>query len=337
MENLFCNCIAWKKGLDPVGYARPITKLLALEVDLPWRPNTIENLPPSFNQIIQHARKQKGAILRTMGLSNLFLIAPDKNKIENKVRKAIVWKRPSSHFAHFLRHEYLLPDHLMADFGWAVTFHPEKLPEFDQYLIHQEKNARDFLVCTHGSRDAVCGKFGYPLYETLESIAKENNDIQVWRVSHIGGHVFAPTMLELPSGIFWGNLYDDTVNKVAMRSGATLPLRMHYRGWSGTQQGFAQAAEREMFMMKGWGWLDTQRKVTITKQDTATTPRWAEVNINYYEPTGQQRQFTARVETIYHLETIDSTGSLHAHPYPQYKVTNLQNSFCQTYEDHYAI
>lgn len=57
-----------------------------------------------------------------------------------------------------------------------------------------------FLVCTNGTRDKCCAKFGVPLYTALSGMEGEN----VWQSSHIGGHRYAPTVLFLPHSVVYG-------------------------------------------------------------------------------------------------------------------------------------
>lgn len=59
-----------------------------------------------------------------------------------------------------------------------------------------------FLVCTHGSRDICCGSLGPRLAQALRAAGHQ----EVWEVSHIGGHRFAPTLWHLPSWRFYGRL-----------------------------------------------------------------------------------------------------------------------------------
>ena len=67
-------------------------------------------------------------------------------------------------------------------------------PGRDVGLHEVEAGARDILVCTHGARDACCGKFGYGFYVEMRGLAAVRGDgVRVWRTSHLGGHRFAPT------------------------------------------------------------------------------------------------------------------------------------------------
>ena len=58
------------------------------------------------------------------------------------------------------------------------------------------------LVCTNGSRDRCCAKYGLPLFRKLKELRPEG----VWRCSHLGGHRFAATMVWLPHGVYYGRV-----------------------------------------------------------------------------------------------------------------------------------
>lgn len=59
-----------------------------------------------------------------------------------------------------------------------------------------------FLVCTHGKHDACCAERGRPLCAALHDVAPDDT----WEVSHIGGDRFAPNVLVLPQGLYYGRL-----------------------------------------------------------------------------------------------------------------------------------
>ena len=58
------------------------------------------------------------------------------------------------------------------------------------------------LVCTNGKRDRCCAREGPALYQALANIAGD----KAWQCTHLGGHRFAPTVVTLPDGAFYGRL-----------------------------------------------------------------------------------------------------------------------------------
>ncbi len=59
-----------------------------------------------------------------------------------------------------------------------------------------------FAVCTHGRHDACCAERGRPLAAALAAA----DPARTWEVSHIGGDRFAPNLLVLPGGWYYGRL-----------------------------------------------------------------------------------------------------------------------------------
>ena len=58
------------------------------------------------------------------------------------------------------------------------------------------------LVCAHGVHDTCCAIRGRPVAAALT----EHFPGQVWECSHVGGDRFAPNVLLLPDGFYYGNL-----------------------------------------------------------------------------------------------------------------------------------
>jgi hypothetical protein len=73
------------------------------------------------------------------------------------------------------------------------------------------------LVCAHGIHDVCCAVRGRPVAAAL---AAEWPDV-TWECSHVGGDRFAPNLLVLPDGTYYGNL--DPVTAVQA-------VRDHYAG-----------------------------------------------------------------------------------------------------------
>lgn len=58
------------------------------------------------------------------------------------------------------------------------------------------------LVCTNGRRDVCCAKLGTPVAQALA----EQDGLEVWHTTHLGGHRFAATLVQLPEGICYGRI-----------------------------------------------------------------------------------------------------------------------------------
>jgi hypothetical protein len=95
-----------------------------------------------------------------------------------------------------------------------------------------------FLVCTHGRRDACCGRYGGALARALA-----DRGYPVWESSHVGGHRFAANLVILPHGLYYGPVGVDEATAAidAYRGGMVLASR--YRG----QAGLAAAEQAEQY------------------------------------------------------------------------------------------
>lgn len=85
-----------------------------------------------------------------------------------------------------------------------------------------------FLVCTHGTHDRCCAKFGLPIYRELARAAPGAS----WQCSHVGGDRFAPNVLCFPHGIYYGHVRADEVPTIVSEYRARRVYLDKYRGRS---------------------------------------------------------------------------------------------------------
>jgi hypothetical protein len=103
---------------------------------------------------------------------------------------------------------------------------------------HGAREPALYLVCTHGTHDKCCAKFGLPVHAAL---AARHPD-RVWEASHLGGHRFAANVICFPAGVCYGRVTtDDALRLIEMDARGELELS-HYRGRFGLPQP-VQAAE----------------------------------------------------------------------------------------------
>ncbi len=202
----------------------------------------------------------------------LLVVAPDPTYSCAGFRRVMFYRRPAGLFSHFDKAEYLVP---VDEMGAALYEARAELPRFEPYRVPECDPMRDILVCTHGTVDTACAKFGYPFYKHMRG-TYSNERLRVWRVTHLGGHVFAPTLMDMPSGHFWAYVGAEQAAQIVRRDGDPGTLRDYYRGWAGLSDGFLQAAECELWQQQGWTWFDYPKTGEILAQ---ANDKWAEVRI----------------------------------------------------------
>ena len=156
-----------------------------------------------------------------------------------------------------------------------TTFHPSDLldvlkgildgkKEEDSIGVAQEEQVRELWVCTQGSHDVCCGSEGTAL--SLEA-NKNLHGVKVRRVSHLGGHRFAPTAVTFPDGRMWSHVSMENLHEVFDETSIEENLLKKCRGWSGSETGPEQIAEREGLSLYGWNWDKYQRKIAVISEE----------------------------------------------------------------------
>jgi hypothetical protein len=172
---------------------------------------------------------------------------------------------------------------------------------------------------------------------------------RVWRCSHFGGHQFAPTLIDLPTGQYWGHLESTVLDPLIYRQGDVRQLRSFYRGWAGLGK-FEQMLDRELWMQEGWQWLTYPRKGQVIDQDQGHLQRiqpilnaipvprlkmwldrhkkpfqWAKVQLQSLSPDHPNPiGYEATIEaTDPVMSALQSQPNLQLKSVPQYRITQL--------------
>lgn len=323
----YCNIQAKECGLDPAGSAGHFDAAVLVETSLPWKRNLYEKagaLPQESVDLLALWR-QRYEETGVYGHRPL-IIAPDKEYSRPGQRRVLYYHRDPGPIARYQKIEYLAPEAEAGPLVWALFENRNALPTFEQYRVSEADDVRDILVCTHGTIDVACARFGYPLYQHLRN-EYAGELLRVWRVSHFGGHVFAPTLMEMPSGHYWAYVGEEQADQIITGDGDVADLRGHYRGWAGIPHGFAQAAERELWQREGWAWFDYAKACTeVARDPDEENPRWAELCIDFTRPDGVRGSYEVRVEVEGTVETRPSSDDEKTYHYPQYTVTRLEQT-----------
>lgn len=262
----FCSMVSKANGEDPIGTATTCDHWLILEVATPWSRNLFKEHPriQPLVSLLKALVLQHGVKLMVM------LIAPDAEYSRPGFSRVLYYRRPARLFSQFEKQEFVIPEAEATPLATALLKHlmqqPNNLSRFEQYQ-QQTSHIREILVCTHAQVDLACGRFGTPLYRRLrkEYAPASQGQLRVWQTSHIGGHQFAPTLVDLPGGHFWGHLEPEALPGLVWHSGSVTDLRQFYRGWAGSSK-FEQIAEREIWMQEGWDWFNYRKASQVVKK-----------------------------------------------------------------------
>lgn len=166
-----------------------------------------------------------------------------------------------------------------------------------------------------------------PKPTTLNPQPIHPSPLRIWRCSHFGGHRFAPTLIDLPIGHYWGHLEPELLDTLINRQGSPESLYRCYRGWAGLEQ-WVQICDREIWLQVGWRWFDAHKAGRVLQQDPAEEPTWADVQIEYEWPdTHETGTYTARVEVSGEVETAyKSAPEVEIKLMKQYRVREMSRS-----------
>ncbi len=240
--------------LDPVGSAVYFDTAVVVETPLPWPKPVFEHRQLSLAPGLVDRALERGRRVRV-------LAAVPADDATPEHRRVVVHRRPPGDWIEaFDRREYLVPEHELAEALAALVVEPDPGPRWTV----ASSVRRDVLLCTQGSHDMCCGRYGMRLHD---EIADRWDGVRVTRVSHTGGHRFAPTGIVFPEGRYWGYLDVDRCDAIVDHSAPVSAVAPSLRGSCGADSGFAQAAERAVFAEMGWDWDRRARRITVTEGD----------------------------------------------------------------------
>ncbi|MEL6138262.1 MAG: sucrase ferredoxin [Cyanobacteria bacterium J06626_23] len=338
----YCSVVSKANGEDPIGTAVTADQWLFIEVPLPWAKNPWAGQPAKLLRVFEYI-EQKPRLWKTL---RIVAIASDKTESKPGHSHVFFYQKLRTPTAAYRPQHYQIPTAQLAPLIEALTLQPDKLAQFQPY---QRPDTRCLFVCTHTRYDLACGRFGTPLYRTLRQRYARPGQLSVWQTAHFGGHNFAPTLIDFPTGQFWGHLEPEILDTLVHRRGDVTQLRPFYRGWSGLSR-WVQIAEREVWMQQGWRWLSFPKTARILRRDPGKLHHrllrwvvswiptiraqillkkleqkltWAEVEI-CWQDGDQPQHYRARVETNHTVTTqLKSGEKVQPSLVPQYRVKSL--------------
>ena len=267
-----CTDFSHQIRLDPGGTAFAVDEIIVADVPLPWpKPLFALDGMAGVPGWVDRAR-ENGRTVRVLGA-----VPVDGDG------RVVVHRRTRSGDARLGRVEHRVDPSLIPDLLRSLLV--DGLDSVPQTEVEVGAPASEVLICTQGSHDLCCGSIGTRFALEIQSARP---DVSVRRVSHTGGHRFAPTGLTLPDGRMWGLLTIDQMLGVLDRSMRPASVADRCRGWTGAAMGPAQVAERAVFaLVDDWEFDDGPRQVEVTAESeeesrvlVGGSDRWWEVEVS---------------------------------------------------------
>jgi len=242
-ESVRCTDFAMGIDLDPGGTALAPQVVILVEVDEPW-PKPVGK-HDAMVALVQAAQERTGHF-RLLGA------VPSSDG----PRRVIAFRKTPG---GALRSERLL----CADpVGALHDVLDDESPEF----VAAADGVTSLLVCTQGSHDVCCGTKGEEFAAWVES-QESLSGIEVFRVSHTGGHRFSPTAMSLPDGRMWAYLDAESARQVLVERDDASSVAAQCRGWWGAPTGPSQFGERAVFGELGFAIDQRDRFVDLVERD----------------------------------------------------------------------
>lgn len=257
--------------VDPGGTAIRADRIVLVEMPLPWPKPALSD--PRLSELAD--------LLRVSTVPTRLLASVPQSTEGDQV---IVFEREGGSAAERVYRASTPADLLLVGRGLASN----DLSLIRSLLVEHHQPARPtVLVCTQGSHDVCCGAEGARFASDID--ADSAGSASVHRVSHTGGHRFAPTAMTLPDGRMWANLDRSLLADIVTSTGDVESLAEHCRGWWGAETGPAQIAERAVFAYAGWDFDQIDRTITIEAGDPGAADDVSETTrICTVESSGQR-------------------------------------------------
>ena len=222
LDETRCSVRALARGDSPVATAAPAQRWVLIEQPGPWGRDALSQsrLDPDAAARLAHRARAEGVRL-------LLIRRPDGRATTSEGRWAYVDSRPGRRGAWW---SVRGSDAEVADAPWDGS-------------VGEARDEPTYLVCSHGGHDACCALRGRPLARGLMA-----GGADVWECSHLGGDRFAPNVLVLPDGFYYGQVPGDGAELLAAhgKGEVALPWLRGRAGLAPAVQAAQDEARREL-------------------------------------------------------------------------------------------
>ncbi|MBV6623057.1 MAG: sucrase ferredoxin [Rivularia sp. (in: Bacteria)] len=314
MKNFFCAEESCELKEDPIGCALNRRYYVLLEFPPPWTSDPLDSkaLSDKFKAL-------KAAINEEVELYLRLVFIYNAKYYEKGYNRLIIYYQQEENFSVYLKKEFVL-----SDINDAVPI----IKKFIKGEILESDNnhiqTRDFLICTHGSHDKCCAKYGNPFFRqalaTVENLSLSH--VRVWQSSHFGGHRFAPTMIDLPEARYYGRLDQKSFASILTRTGNIECFENIYRGW-GILPWQVQFLERQLMLMHGWKWFNYQIQGRVIEHNEDETFNQVEISFKASDSITNIYQCNVIEDETKNILSKGECCNTELTQTPQFKITNL--------------
>ncbi|MCC3467574.1 MAG: sucrase ferredoxin [Microcoleus sp. PH2017_25_DOB_D_A] len=246
-ETFFCADASKCVQEDIIGTGTNYQTYILIECCLPWESEAFDSkqVPQNLRDLVEEVEHSKQKI-------RFLLINSDQTKCADQRKVLIYDNKSQALFEGYEKYEFNASN-IEQVAAIVKSYLAGEVPDCEV----ENNPSRDILVCTHGSHDRCCARYGNPFYAQATALVSELelSDVRLWKSSHFGGHRMAPTAIDLRDGRYYGNLDRISFKSILTRSGDIECLNQVYRGW-GILPNQIQVLEREFIIRYGWDWFN---------------------------------------------------------------------------------
>ncbi|MGB3262920.1 MAG: sucrase ferredoxin [Microcoleus sp.] len=299
---------------DIIGSGTNYQTYVLIECCLPWESEVFNSkqIPQNLRDLVKEVENSKQKI-------RFLLIKSESTKFADRRKILIYDNKNKDGLGGYEKHEFNV-NNIEEVAGTVKSYLAGEAPDCEV----ENNPSRDILVCTHGSHDRCCARYGNPFYAGAKAVVfeLELSDVRVWKSSHFGGHRMAPTAIDLPDGRYYGNLDRTSFKSILTRSGDIECLNKVYRG-SGVLPNEIQVLERELIIRYGWDWFSYKVAGRIVEKYPENDAFLAEITFEKADGTYSYRADLVKDES----KTVRLKGSCGAKQESEFVKYLVKNSY----------
>lgn len=291
MNKFFCADNSRQLQEDMIGTATNYQTYILVECPTPWTYEAFNSkwVPDNLRILVEEVKRAKMPVC--------FLLIANDQSHGVKETTLLIYQQQKGLIKGYSKQEFKLPN-----IEKAAGVVSKYLAGFNTDYEIETPSSRDILICTHGSHDQCCARYGNPFYFYAQNYAQnyaenksydlQSNQVRIWKSSHFGGHRFAPTAIDFPQGRYYGILDQNTFPSILNYSGDIECFNKIYRGW-GILPNPLQILEKELILRLGWDWFNY--KVTGKILEKSLDNQTILGELSFEQPSGTLYTYQAKL------------------------------------------